>query len=85
MCSIVIVLGVGLADSVVDMMVLTNRIAPPENRVSPLVDRMLGLKSEAARALQWISLYGFIWTHLAELGRLLEGWKKTAWAITLAS
>jgi hypothetical protein len=66
------------------MMVLAYRIAPPENRVSLLVVRMLGLASEVARVLQWIALWGFIWTHLAELGRLLGAWEKTAWVIALA-
>jgi hypothetical protein len=84
LCSVVIVFGVGLTDSFVDLMVFAYRICSLEKDSSKFLVRVLARGSEIARGVQWIVLWGFILLNLESFAKLLYTWEKFIWVLALA-
>ncbi|KAG0649847.1 hypothetical protein D0Z07_3639 [Hyphodiscus hymeniophilus] len=81
---IIIVFGLGIQDSVVDVFVLFHRILPTDNRGTRMVVRGLGILQEFTRLLEWSLMGWYLFTQRGEVSRLLGVWEMVFWAFLLA-
>jgi hypothetical protein len=78
-----IVFGLGIQDTAVDVFMLLYRILPPESNGAKYVVRGLGVFQQCTRALEWTMLGGDHFMQRGEVSRLMGIWDIMPWGLLL--
>ena len=81
---ILVIFGLGIQDTVVDIFALLYRILTAESKGATILVRGLGVLQECTRALEWLMLGWYLFTQWGEARRLLGPGELMFWGALLA-